>query len=618
MPLRLVPFVLFALLVGLLSSCAPTAPASAPAKLPVAPAAPAAPPLAQAVVDFVAGQAQANSGQGWVDLEIGDKVGAGATVRTGKDSALELKAGALATLRLSSDTVVKWEALVLDADRRRSQVQVVAGQVLNKVSKLVGGDSYVVRTKTVAMGVRGTQFLVRVSEASSVLAVKEGAVALLPPAFDPSVWQAAGADASAAVEKSLMAASELVSADQRTEIKAGAMTARDQVLAQLGQTLPSDPETLLKSFRDAAAEKAVIQGLKSADKKDLQPLDAMPLGDVVAVAAPAAPPPPPAPVSPTRVLSLIPGHSLASGASWAGGFAVSDGQGQLKAFSPAGKPLWSAAVPAVSNPAVAPVVDASDLVWTGDSALVVLDTKTGTVKRTVTLDATTSGVFGKRAALTPTQLFLGASNGVAVFDRASGARTGTLAFTEGTDMTPALVDGQLFVVGRAGTLYGFDLKSGSPTVTAATAATQPVATAVVAGDKRVWFADRKGQVFAVERTGGPAAWSVNVGSGVFEQPVSDGRSLFVVAKGQLHALALDTGAERFAPQPATSGAFAAAGRVWVADGTTLKALDPTSGRPVWSAQAEVAVSGAAFALGVEVAFPLENGTLFVVDPARLK
>jgi hypothetical protein len=111
--------------------------------------------------------------------DIGTAVAPGDLIRTAADGYVELE------IRTGPTTVVVAEDTVLyveeDTARGRTETgfQLLRGNVDFVVDRLVGGNSVSVRTQTVALGVRGTEFKVRQSpDDSLVVGVTEGQVSV--------------------------------------------------------------------------------------------------------------------------------------------------------------------------------------------------------------------------------------------------------------------------------------------------------------------------------------------------------------------------------------------------------------------------------------------------------
>jgi regulation of enolase protein 1 (concanavalin A-like superfamily) len=109
----------------------------------------------------------------------------GEVIRVGADSLCELQFGEESVIQVQEKTEIALEDFMVDPNKSKVSMELKPGSVLCKVSKLTGEESFTVRTRTAVCGVRGTEFLVSVSEADeTLLAVKEGAVSVIPESAD--------------------------------------------------------------------------------------------------------------------------------------------------------------------------------------------------------------------------------------------------------------------------------------------------------------------------------------------------------------------------------------------------------------------------------------------------
>ncbi len=171
------------------ASTAPAAtaqPASAPAATAAPQQAPAPVPSLPAEVIFTNGDVQGQIKGTWSPLDIGAKLDKGDAVKVGAASECQLKLADLAVVDIQENTQVSVDSLSLSDTGSRAKLGLQAGTLLSKVKKLGGSDSYAVRTSTAVGGVRGTEFGVTVTpQGSTLVTVKDGAVAVLPAAYDP-------------------------------------------------------------------------------------------------------------------------------------------------------------------------------------------------------------------------------------------------------------------------------------------------------------------------------------------------------------------------------------------------------------------------------------------------
>jgi ferric-dicitrate binding protein FerR (iron transport regulator) len=304
-------------LLGLLAlSCSPAQkakPASpAPGATPAATAAQAQAKLSQAAfatVAYLEGSATITEGGGTKAAELGAAVGVAATVSTAAASRCDLKIGSLGTLRLMPLSVVELSALELGEARRSFSAKLLAGTVAAKVDKLASRDRFGIGTTTAFCSVRGTEFVVALASGGSMrVAVKEGAVAVLPPALDPAAFQ--GSPAAEAFYAAVLAAVPAVAAGQEAligpELMAGPTAAwakAEEAIAPLiaKEAGAADPAALLASaplrqalspFTSAEAPLAAAAKKASAESvKDFAQFDSM--------SEPGIQPPQPRPESPS-------------------------------------------------------------------------------------------------------------------------------------------------------------------------------------------------------------------------------------------------------------------------------------------------------------------------------
>jgi regulation of enolase protein 1 (concanavalin A-like superfamily) len=151
----------------------------------------------QALVVFCAGEVSVRRATAWEPLEPGGYLGRGARIRVGASSSCELQFGDRAMVRLGERTEILVEQLSTRVGRADIELFAESGSVLSKVSRLMGGETYRIKTKSAACGVRGTLFGVTVTEAEdTIVSVKEGKVYVLPAGsdFEKLYRRPAGAD----------------------------------------------------------------------------------------------------------------------------------------------------------------------------------------------------------------------------------------------------------------------------------------------------------------------------------------------------------------------------------------------------------------------------------------
>lgn len=115
----------------------------------------------------------------WRAVDIGTFLEPYDMVETGQDGFVELslsRAGGGSTVTVEPDTSFYFEVDDVDGPQK-TEFAVMAGSMAFRVQKLSGNEAFQVRTESVAMGVRGTEFRVAVAPEGSVLCTtKEGLV----------------------------------------------------------------------------------------------------------------------------------------------------------------------------------------------------------------------------------------------------------------------------------------------------------------------------------------------------------------------------------------------------------------------------------------------------------
>lgn len=115
----------------------------------------------------------------WRAVDIGTYLEPYDMVETGQDGFVELslsQAGGGTTVTVDPDTSFYFDVDEIDGPQQ-TEFAVMAGSMAFRVKKLSGNEAFQVRTESVAMGVRGTDFRVAIAPEGSVLCTtKEGLV----------------------------------------------------------------------------------------------------------------------------------------------------------------------------------------------------------------------------------------------------------------------------------------------------------------------------------------------------------------------------------------------------------------------------------------------------------
>ena len=115
-------------------------------------------------------------------LKQGDFVHEGQTVKTAKNSRMELKLPDGSILRLAEKTMFKFDALEADSGKRNISLTAILGAGWIKASKWIGrNDFFKVKTPTAVAAVRGTVYHLNVDkDKSAQINVYQGQVAVTP------------------------------------------------------------------------------------------------------------------------------------------------------------------------------------------------------------------------------------------------------------------------------------------------------------------------------------------------------------------------------------------------------------------------------------------------------
>lgn len=139
----------------------------------------------EGLIVFLSGDVFLSRDGGEEYLNIGDSVSQSDVIKTEEDGYCEIQLGDTAVIRMEANSILKIQTLVKGAAGNRTGIELESGTVLCKVKKLLDDESFQVKTNAVVCGVRGTQFSVSSEmDTETLLAVKEGAVAVTPRSFE--------------------------------------------------------------------------------------------------------------------------------------------------------------------------------------------------------------------------------------------------------------------------------------------------------------------------------------------------------------------------------------------------------------------------------------------------
>ena len=331
--------------------------------------------------------------------------------------------------------------------------------------------------------------------------------------------------------------------------------------------------------------------------------------EAVKAVAPAAPAPktekakPEGPVSweelkpATNLVTASTSKILYVSPSGDGKFYASDAKSGISALGAKGQKLWSGQTENGSNTNSPAVVAGSYVAFAGDKTLSVLDSAGGKRLWSVTLDKTNSCIFGRHPVLFGGTLYASSNDGLSAFNLADGKSAGSLAISDGSDMSPSISGKTLYIVSKTGTFYAIDPAALSVKASLATGAMQPVATEVVVLDGKAYFVDRKGMVTSVKTDASAIVWQKKLSAEktveVFSDPIVTSSGVYITAKGTLYALSAASGDRLFPPvSGVTSTVCAVKKSLWCGmTGNMLAELNAANGKILRQITLPAVVSG---------------------------
>jgi regulation of enolase protein 1 (concanavalin A-like superfamily) len=144
----------------------------------------------RALLVYFSGRVEVSFRDAWEPAAIGAFLGRGQRLKVGSSSSCRLQFGDRAIVQVGENTELSIDELVAAAGRTDIELGLESGSALCKVARLTGAETFQVRTKSAACGVRGTEFGVEVTGTQdTVVSVREGVVYALPPGADLGTWR---------------------------------------------------------------------------------------------------------------------------------------------------------------------------------------------------------------------------------------------------------------------------------------------------------------------------------------------------------------------------------------------------------------------------------------------
>ena len=257
------------------------------------------PEITQGLITFFSGEVYIMDEEEWWEVGIGDLIEVDDILKTEADSYCEIQFGDTAVVRVQENTQLAMSTISLSENEANVKLNLKVGGVLCKVEKLVGTEDFKVETQTTVCGVRGTEFAVKATEDNkTVLAVKEGAVAVLPSNVDVDELKEKAGDKEGVAEiiEELENSAPLVSANEEinideTTLQATAETASavEEIVEEIAkegktQVASEKMERLTRAVEESKTEVAKTvdppKKMSQENTEELKTIDKMKLLDI--------------------------------------------------------------------------------------------------------------------------------------------------------------------------------------------------------------------------------------------------------------------------------------------------------------------------------------------------
>ncbi len=213
-----------------------------------------APEITQGIITFFSGDVFIRAGEEWVYADIGDLLNEEDVLRVDTASYCEVQFSDTALVRIEENTEIAIREIGAAGGGSQVGIDMRAGSVLCKVKKLSGADEFRVQTQTAVCGVRGTEFAVAaLREGETVLAVKEGAVAVLPASVDvDGLKKKVGKESKTLIDiiAQLEQAAPVVQANQELSVDSSTLRETEEAARAVEQAV----ESIVREARDTQPE----------------------------------------------------------------------------------------------------------------------------------------------------------------------------------------------------------------------------------------------------------------------------------------------------------------------------------------------------------------------------
>lgn len=226
----------------------------------------------------------------------------------------------------------------------------------------------------------------------------------------------------------------------------------------------------------------------------------------------------------------------------------------------------------------------------GDAKIYAVNAATSALRwsRDILADSTMSpAIYGRL-------VYAGGRSNVYALDASTGAVKWTVATDLSLGSSPAVVDGTVYIGGGDATLHALDAESGSRRWGFKTGFTSVGARPVVIDDT-VYFTGEDTYLYALHAHSGSVRWRKQVNSFVgFYSDITVSNGLLYTGVDDTKAFAafdIETGARRWSRKGvASTPAVIANGVLYISIDLLVYALDPLTGKTLWSHRAEAGIS----------------------------
>ncbi len=215
----------------------------------------------EGIITYYSGNVSVYEEGEWYDIEIGDFVTEKNILKVESDSFCEVQFGNTAVVKMQENSEIDLAKVSLEPGSAEVSLDMKLGSVICKVQKLTGNETFKVKTQTAVCGVRGTEFSVSASKGEeTVLAVKKGAVAVMPKSVDIDELNEKVADKSDAVKEAV----------KKIEDSATVVKANEEI--QLDSKIMNETKAAAEKI-EKAVEEAAASGTAESDAEVVKKLN---------------------------------------------------------------------------------------------------------------------------------------------------------------------------------------------------------------------------------------------------------------------------------------------------------------------------------------------------------